>query len=494
MGFSQGRKRGGRFQPAVSLYNYSSSEMVIMYLTQKNQVRELNKSEFLALRELCRLSKNLYNVGLYAVRQYFFQERKHLRYESNYHTCKSNENYQLLNTDIAQQTLKVVDRTFKSFYGLISAVKEGSYQQRVKLPHYLPKDSYFLLIIPCGWSTRRDKTKVPRLAIKDGRFRIPCSRQFKKEFGEVWINFPDRISYESLKEIRIYPKYNARYFEVEFISEAEPEPVEVNPSSAISIDFGVDNLAACVDTNGASFLVDGKPIKSINQWYNKRNAYLQSIKDKQGIKGFTNQQVKLVATRNNQVRDYLNKTARFIVNHCIDNQVAQIIVGYNPGIKQEINIGKRNNQNFVQIPFHSLRSKLRALCERYGLTYAEQEESYTSKASAIDGDEIPVYNADNPRTYQFSGKRIKRGLYRTRDGHLVNSDLNSSLNIGRKALLKLGGLLPASRLKSKHNGFAGVSRGSLTAPRRINLLKLERNVEQRGFNPLRNILLESPVL
>lgn len=212
-----------------------------------------------------------------------------------------------------------------------------------------------------------------------------------------------------------------------------------------------------------------------NQGFNKRNAYLQSIKDKQGIKGFTNKQVKLVAKRNNQVRDYLNKTARFMVNYCITDQIAQIIVGYNPGIKQEINIGKCNNQNFVQIPFHSLRSKLKAMCERYGLIYTEQEESYTSKASAIDGDEIPVYNADNPnistslssKTYQFSGKRIKRGLYRTKDGHLVNSDLNGSLNIGRK---------------SKHNGFAGVSRGSLTAPRRINLLKLERNVEQRGFN------------
>jgi transposase len=136
------------------------------------------------------------------------------------------------------------------------------------------------------------------------------STQFKKQFGEVWINVPGRIDYESLKEIRIHPKYNARYFEVEFISEVEPEPVGINPSYAISIDLGVDNLAACVDTSGASFLVDGKPIKSINQGFNKRNAHLQSIKDKQGIKGFTNQQVKLVAKRNNQVRDYLNKTAR----------------------------------------------------------------------------------------------------------------------------------------------------------------------------------------
>ncbi|MGA9379499.1 MAG: RNA-guided endonuclease TnpB family protein [Phormidium sp.] len=325
-----------------------------MYLTQKNQIRELNKSGFVALRELCRLSKNLYNVGLYTVRQYFFQEHKHLRYESAYHLCKTNENYKFLNTDIAQQTLKVVDRTFKSFYGLISAVKNGSYQQKVKLPNYLPKDGYFLLIIPCGWTTRKAQPKTPRLAIKNGKFRVPMSNDFKKQHGEIWVNFPKRINYESLKEIRIHPKYNARYFEVEFISEVEPEPVEVKNDSAISIDLGVDNLAACVDTSG---------------------------------------------------------------------------------------------------------SKLKAMCERYGLIYTEQEESYTSKASAVDGDDIPVYNADNPSTYQFSGKRIKRGLYRTKDGHLVNSDLNGSLNIGRK---------------SKHNGFTGVSRAALTQPRRINLLKLEK--------------------
>lgn len=419
-----------------------------MYLTQKNQIRELNKSEFLALRELCRLSKNLYNVGLYTVRQYFFEERKHLRYESAYHLCKVNENYKLLNTDIAQQTLKIVDRTFKSCYGLINAVKNGSYQQKVKLPNYLPAYGYFVLIIP-------------RIVVKDGKFRVPMSNAFKKQFGEVWIPFPKRLNIDLIQEVRIHPKYDARYFEVEFISEVETESVEVVQGSAISIDLGVDNLAACVDTNGASFLVDGKPIKSINQWYNKRNAELQSIKDKQGIKGITNQQVKLLARRNNQVRDYLNKTARFIIDHCIQNGIAQLIVGYNPGIKQEINIGGRNNQNFVQIPFHSLRSKLKALCERYRLIYTEQEESYTSKASAIDGDEIPVYNADNPKEYQFSGKRIKRGLYRTKDGHFVNSDLNGSANIGRK---------------SKHEVFNRVSRGSLTAPRRINLLKLERKL------------------
>ena len=426
-----------------------------MYLTQKNQIRDLNKTEFLALRELCRLSKNLYNVGLYTVRQYYFQEHKHLRYESAYHLCKDNENYQILNTDIAQQILKVVDRTFRSFYGLIKAVRSGTFQQKVRLPHYLPKEGYFVLIIP-------------RIKVKDGKFKIPMSNAFKKEFGEVTINFPERLDPAKIKEVRIHPKYDARFFEVEYISEGEIEAVETIKDSALAIDFGLNNLATCVDTNGASFIVDGRKLKSINQWFNKENARLQSIKDLQEIKRLTERQSRLYINRTYQVRDYLNKTARLIVDHCINTKIERLIVGFNIGMKDGINIGSRNNQNFVQIPFYSLRSKLKSLCERYGLIYQEQEESYTSKASALDGDEMPIYNADKPITYQFSGKRVKRGLYRSKDGHLINSDTNGAANIGRKAARVLEVSSSKKRDKtSKQNGFTGLCRGCLAQPLRI---------------------------
>jgi putative transposase len=410
-----------------------------MYLTQKNQIRDLSKTEFLALRELCRLSKNLYNVGLYTLRQYYFQEHKHLRYESAYHLCKDNENYQALNTDIAQQTLKVVDRTFRSFYGLIKAVKSGIFQQKLRLPHYLPKEGYFVLIIP-------------RIKVKKGKFKVPMSNAFKKEFGEVVIDFPERLDPAQIKEVRIHPKYEARFFEIEYIYSSEIEVVETVKDSAIAIDFGLNNLATCVDTNGASFIVDGRQLKSINQWFNKENARLQSIKDKQKIERLTERQARLFVNRGNQVRDYLNKTARLIVNHCINTKIERLIVGFNIGMKDGINLGSRNNQNFVQIPFYSLRNKLKSLCERYGLIYQEQEESYTSKASALDGDDLPVYNADKPATYQFSGKRVKRGLYRSKEGHLINSDANGAANIGRK---------------SKQNGFTGLCRGCLAQPLRI---------------------------
>jgi IS605 OrfB family transposase len=413
-----------------------------MYATQKNQLRRFSHQEFNALTALTRLSKNLFNVALYESRQYFFNERKRLSYESNYHICKSNENYQLLNTDIAQQTMKVVDRSMRSFLGLLKAIRIGRCDQKPQLPRYLPKEGYFPLIIP-------------RIRLKDGAFSVPMSREFKKEYGEVKIQLPERLQNKKIKEVRIHPKYSARWFEIEYIYKDEKVETFVDPNKAIALDLGVDNLCACIDTDGHQFLIDGKRIKSINQWYNKQNAYLQSHKDKQGIKSFTTKQARLYQWRNNHVRDYLNKAARIIINHCIEHQIGKLIVGYNPGIKQEINIGKVNNQNFVQIPFWQLRRKLEALCSRYGIEYVEQEESYTSKASFYDQDKIPVYNADNPSKHAFSGRRIKRGLYKTKDKHLCNSDINGSANILTKGIHRLD--------------FQRVSSGFLANPLRISI-------------------------
>jgi putative transposase len=413
-----------------------------MYATQKNQLRRLNRQEFNALTALCRLSKNLFNVALYECRQYFFAERKRLSYESNYHLCKLNENYRLLNTDIAQQTMKVVDRSMRSFLKLVEAVGVGKCIQKPRLPGYLPKDGYFALIIP-------------RIKVRDSdsTFAVPMSQQFKREYGEVRIQFPERLKDKVIKEVRIHPKYNGRWFEIEYIYQDEKVETAVDETNALAIDLGVDNLAACIDTKGHQFLIDGKRLKSINQWYNKRNAQLQSKKDQQGIKLFTRKQARLYQWLNNCVRDYLNKTARIIINYCVEHQIGKLIVGYNPGIKQEINIGRTNNQNFVQIPFWQLRRKLEALCARYGLTYQEQEESYSSKASFYDRDDLPVYNADNPTQAIFSGRRVKRGLYRTKDKHLVSADLNGSANI---------------LVKSKHRfSFERVSSGFLVNPLRI---------------------------
>jgi putative transposase len=174
----------------------------------------------------------------------------------------------------------------------------------------------------------------------------------------------------------------------------------------------------------------------------------------------TKQEALLSYRRKNQVKDYLNKSARYIIDFCLTRKIGTIVVGYNPTLKQETKLGKRNNQNFVQIPIFTLRAKLESLCERYGLNYVEQEESYTSSASSLDRDSIPIYNADNPSKKNFSGRRIKRGLYKTKNGHLINADCNGSLNIG---------------FKSKHEGFGRVSRVCLTQPVRVNVLQDSRS-------------------
>jgi putative transposase len=421
-----------------------------MFLNQTNRLN-LSQQESSTLKQLCHLSKNMFNVGLFNVRQYFFQERRFLQYEGNYHHSKENENYKALATDIAQQTLKMVDRSFRSFFKLLQMKQRGEIAAKVSIPHYLPKNAHFLLIIPVRG--RDLKTRLPK---KNWMFTVPSSRAFRREHGEVSFEIPERLRDKVIKEIRILPKLGARYFDVSYVYEAEPVQ-KVDPTGhLLGIDLGLNNLATCVSSPGKSFIIDGRRLKSINQGYNKRNAFLQSIKDLQGIKGLTNRQAGLLDKRNHQVNDYLNKSARYIVDWCRSNQISKIVVGYNPDLKQSVNMGKRNNQNFTQIPIFTLKRKLESLCERYGIEVAEQEESYTSKASALDNDAIPAWNADNPQTYQFSGKRIKRGLYRTAKGWLINADCNGAVNI----LVK--------HFKSSLDELRfGLGRSALAAPLRV---------------------------
>lgn len=235
-----------------------------MFKTQKNQIRKLSNSEYITLKELCRLTKNLYNVGLYSVRQFFFSEQKFLCYESNYHYCKTNENYKLLNTDIAKQTLKIVACSFRSFFNLIKKAQQGDYHfHQISLPKYLNKDGYFPLI-------------MLRLKVKDGYFKVPMPREFKAKYGEVKIPFPYRLEGKKLKEVRINPQDNCQFLVVEFITEEEPKTVKFKSDNALSIDLGLNNLASCISTNEASLIINGKKLKSYNQWYNKINAKLQS--------------------------------------------------------------------------------------------------------------------------------------------------------------------------------------------------------------------------
>lgn len=393
-----------------------------MYLTMKQQVKHLSKEEYHSIKELCHIAKNLANQAIYNVRQYYFTEGEYLNYEKNYSLLKTSDNYKMLNSNMAQQILKEVDGSFKSFFGLLKLAKKGKYAFKdCKLPHYLPKDGYTTLVI--GF-----------VRLRGNKLILPFSNTYKKTHKAIEIMIPPVLIDKKVKEIRIIPKSNARFFEIQYIYEAECMQRNLNPSNALALDLGINNLVTAVSSKGKSFIIDGKKLKSINQWYNKENTRLQSIKDKQRFgKKTTNRQKTITRSRNNKVNDYMSKVARKIINYCILNDIGTLVVGYNETFQRNSNIGKANNQTFVNIPYGKLREKLEYLCELNGITYVKQEESYTSKASFWDKDEIPVYNNDNPKVYMFSGIRIHRGMYQCANGKRINADVNGALNILRKS-------------------------------------------------------------
>lgn len=393
-----------------------------MYLTVKQQFKHLSKDDYKSLRTLCHAAKNLANQAIYNVRQYYFAEGEYLNYQKNYALLKDSDNYKILNSNMAQQILKEVDGSFKSFFGLLKLAKKGKYSFKdCKLPRYLPKDGFTTLVI--GF-----------VRLNGNKLMLPFSNTFKKSHKPVEITMPPILVNKHIKEIRIIPKANARFFEIQYIYEADCIQRNLNTNHALAIDLGINNLVTAVTNNGKSFIIDGRRLKSINQWFNKRNARLQSIKDKQNHgKNPTNQQKSIARDRNNKVNDYMSKTARMIINYCIANDIGTLVVGYNETFQRNSNMGKVNNQTFVNIPYGRLRNKLEYLCALNDIIFVKQEESYTSKASFFDNDVIPIYNDDNPKGYTFSGKRIYRGMYRTKNGKLLNADINGALNILRKS-------------------------------------------------------------
>ncbi len=412
-----------------------------MYLTIKQQLKHLSADDYRNLRELCRASKNLMNEALYVNRQYFFSERKYLGYEKTYAILKTSENYRILNSNMAQQSMKIVDGMFASFITLLKLVKKKQYGSRaVKIPHYLPKDGFAPLAIQ-------------QFTISNQIFVLPYSRQYVAEHSKITIKVPPILDGKKVKFIKIYPLNDAKYFEIQYTYEAAEERRELDQQKALAIDFGVNNLMTCATSEGQTFIIDGRRLKAINQWYNKVNARLASIKDKQKYgKKHTFRQKQLARKRKLRVNDYISKACRKVIDYCLLHDIGNLVCGYNVTFQRDSHMGKKNNQNFVNIPFGEI---LQYLCELYGIEYTEQEESYTSQASFWDKDVMPVYNADNPQKYEFSGRRIYRGMYQTSTGFEFNADVNGALNILRKSnVVSLLGLY---------------SRGEVNTPARIRM-------------------------
>ena len=395
-------------------------------LTQKYKLK-LNEDEKFIIDKLSYHSARLYNTCVYNIRQYYFNNNSYLNYVDQYHLIKDDVNYKLLITDSAQQTHRLVDRNFKSFFSLLKLKQKGKYSSSVNTPSYLDKDSGWSVLV-AGRSSR----------VKDGKIHMGLSKQFREEYNvlkrDIIFNLPKNIKTNKLQQLQIKPIYGGKEYELIITYIAEDNVKKLNHNNILSIDCGLDNLLTSYNTkNKSSFIIDGKPLKSVNHHYNKEKARLQSKYEKNKLKDKnTKKFIKLSEYRKNYINNYFNQSVNKIVKYCINNDIGTIVIGDFKGVKNEINIGKVNNQNFVSVPFGILKRKLEAKCEYYGINYVLQEESYTSKCSSLDLEKIEKHE-------EYLGKRVKRGLFRTKKGKLINADVNGACNILRKYKSKSDG-------------------------------------------------------
>lgn len=373
-------------------------------------------------------AKNLYNAGLYHIRQSIFERNK----------CQEEEKPSVLSWvelvsqfrkekqgDILALPSKVSTNILKSLGSSIS-----SYYQLLKCYH----DKSDLSVT--------SKPQLPRYLHKtEGRYVVEFTSQtISKKRGlngelilcprDLNISIPTKVT--NPKCVRIVPKL--KVFVIEVIYEVDVSPLKQTGNYA-AIDLGIDNLATITFSNGVNpLVVKGSQLKSINQGYNRLIAKVQS---KLPANQKTSQHIhRLWRNRECKLQAELHKITSFLSLYFDEMAIETVFIGKNQGWKQEVSLGKKINQSFTQIPFNTFISQLTYKCLVKGITVVEQEESYTSKASFLDEDEIPVY--ENVQTKpQFSGKRISRGLYKAKDGRVLNADVNGSYNILVKGLLSL---------------------------------------------------------
>ena len=385
-----------------------------MYLTERHVIK-VGTVEFKEYDAICFLSKNMYNSALYALRKHFFETKtlKHKFQLSKEFQEQNQPDYRAMFVRSAQQIIGIVHQSMKSFFALIKAKKSGSYDKPIKLPKYLPKNRRQVMIY--------DNKAFYEKDFKEGYIRV----------AQTQSRIPTKIkNIKSIQQIRLVPKGN--HVVVEVLYKVTDTPLKEDNRRYAAIDLGVNNLATVVSNVDSPKIINGRPLKSINQYYNKQKVKLQAKMDKEygtSKRKQTRREQSLTFKRNNKVNDYLHKTSRKIVNYLVSNNINTLFIGKNKEWKQNINIGKRNNQNFVNIPFYKLIQMLLYKCALEGITVKEIEESYTSKCSFLDDEEISKHE-------RYKGKRIKRGLFKTAGGNIINADVNGGLNILRKAVGK----------------------------------------------------------
>ena len=368
-------------------------------------------------------TRNLYNKVNYIIRQEFINNKNYLSKYTLYTICKDLDEYKCLPARVARGVIRTLDANWKGFFIAIKDYKKSSfkYTGRPKLPKYLKKEQkYFTAIFTDCAVLQRNLNKTGKIGLSS--LKIQIDYQHKE----------NRII-----EAYLIPYYNK--FKINITYEKESISIKEDNNRYYSIDLGVNNLMTITsnDKGIKPLIINGRLIKALNQYYNKRTANLTSqlVKDN---KLFSSKRLKrLNYKRTNKINDYFHKASKLLVDNCVLNNINTIIIGHNPYWKQKSNMGKVNNQKFISIPFDRLIKMIQYKALSKGIKVLFQEESYTSKSSFLNLDKIPVYNGDESiNKIIFSGERIKRGLYKTNSNIIINSDVNGSYNILRKAIPK----------------------------------------------------------
>ena len=401
-----------------------------------------NDEVYAKLKELSRTAKDLYNQALWEIKDHYKKTGEILSYEELDKIMKTKENlegkinYRLLPAKVAQQVLKLVAQNVRSFFKASQDYKQNpqKYSGVPRFPKFLPKDGHLVVVFTNQQARIGKKGKI-RLS-KELAISIP-----EKEFEKYREYFVKAVMGKKGKErmigvfaqIRIVPKFNGAFFHVEIVYDKAETSEKLDESRVLSVDLGVNNLAALVDSemgneNRSPVLINGRPIKSVNQYYNKQKAAVQQELAKDN-KTKSKQLIEIADIRNQKIEDYLHKASRYIVQYCLLYHIGCIVIGYNPEWKQSVNLGRRNNQNFVQIPFLTFIKFITYKAQLAGIKVIVQEESYTSKCSALDLETVAKHE-----DHAYAGKRIKRGLFASAQGILINADVNGALNILRKAI------------------------------------------------------------
>ena len=368
------------------------------------EIIQLNYSK--QLSHLCHLAKDLYNLANWYVRQDFFHLDNVLNYYDLDFMLNQKQAYRNLPSQTSQQILKLVYRNWKSYFNALKEYKQDfkKFKKKPKIPKYKKKNGESIVIFT-----------NQQCNIKNGYLYFP---------KRVYLEPKKTRIREDLKEVRIIP-LGIKY-KIELVYEKEEKDLQLDKAHILSIDLGLNNLITAVNNNGCKpFIVKGGIVKSINQYYNKQLAYFRRIENKKGNFQDTRRIMKLHLKRNNKITTIFHRISRFIIDYCIENNIGIIVIGYNNGWKQMVNIGKKNNQKFVQLPFLKLVRQIEYKSELVGIQVRKVDESFTSICSFLDSESIE-------RHEKYRGKRIYRGLFKTSKGILINADVNGAYNIMKK--------------------------------------------------------------